>query len=199
MMLPVLKSTVVGKNAQFIPNLNPKVPIVTPASSLSPGAPQPVKIASPNPSHFVIQAQRANNSTPIHPNALHVPVTMTNSNINKPTIAYLGALFKQSKIPEQQQLVVPASPINTSLVQNPKLLLTSLPVLPKLAPAPTTMIPSSISTSKMTSLLVPVTIPTQTKPATINLKIANSPIQASIESIKTPISGNNSSFFYLHY
>ena len=180
-MLPVLKSTVVGKNTQFIPNLNPSTP------SLSPGA-QPVKIASPNSPHFVIQAQRSNTSTPIHPNTLHVPVTMTTS--NKPTIAYLGQLFKQSKTPDQQQqqLVVPANPINANLVPNPKLLLTSMPVLPKLAPAPTS-IPSSISSSKMTSVLVPVSLPTQSKPATINLKIANSPIQATIETAKTSISG----------
>lgn len=143
------------------------------------------------PSHFVIQAPR----TPGGSTATIVPVSVGGPGMGKHTFAYLGTIIKPGmgvgKPGESPQLVLPT----TGLVPatNQKLLLAPVPALPKLAPAPPRRSkitkPSSSQQPKVTSLIVPMTIPAAVgggKSGMINLKISNGQIHTEG---KGPVTG----------
>ncbi|XP_021915653.1 lethal(3)malignant brain tumor-like protein 3 isoform X2 [Zootermopsis nevadensis] len=213
-----IKPQFVTTNTQFIPTLAPKLamaPIVasstiTPASvvttttsssKLVPATLDQQQSQQQQQPHFVIQAPR----TPAGSSATIVPVSVGGPGMGKHTFAYLGTIIKPGmgvgKPGESPQLVLPTAGLVPAT--NQKLLLAPVPVLPQLAPAPppigNTTISSSSQQPKVTSLLVPMTIPATVgggKSGMINLKISNGQIHTEGKGSVTvlreakPLTGN---------
>lgn len=172
-MAPVVASSTISPASVVTTTCSSKL---VPAALDQQQAPQ-----QPPQPHFVIQTPR----TPAGSTATIVPVSVSGPGIGKHTFAYLGTIIKPGvsvgKPCESPQLVLPTAGLVPAT--NQKLLLAPVPVLPQLAPKPpptgNITKPSQTQQPKVTSLLVPMSIPATVgggKSGMINLKISNGQI-----------------------
>nr|CAD7201775.1 unnamed protein product [Timema douglasi] len=169
-VISTLRPTIMSTNAthQFLPigsklvssSIATSVPTSTITGTVKPLVSQP---------HIVIQR-------PVNQTSSSGPTTA----ITKHTFAYLGTLLKpgMTKSGESSQLVLPNGQLPSKIIPAPSQKLVLTPMLPQRTPTPASTITTGSHQNKVTSLLVPVSLSSQTAASKniINLKISNGQI-----------------------